>query len=105
MLDDLEKQRKDEQERNDKKKNRENQKAKIEEMEYIAKRLDQRNSAIFGILTTVMFLTFAMMHISQSITGYNISQMNKFNQATTFSLFPDIDVNDHLSPKQWTKLE
>ena len=31
--------------------------------------------------------------------------MNKFNQAVTYSLFPNIDINVHLSPKQWTSKE
>ena len=52
-----------------------------------------------------MFIVFFVMHISLSVKQYDVTQMNKFNQAVTYSLFPDIDVNVHLSPKQWTSKE
>ena len=61
--------------------------------------LEERNEAVFGFVTTVMFVVFFIMHISLSIVQYNIAQMNKFNQAVTYSLFPDVDVNVPLSPK------
>ena len=54
---------------------------------------------IFGAITTSMFIIFFAMHISLSYAQYNVSQMNKFNQAVVYSLFPDIDYAKKLSPK------
>ena len=66
------------------------------------KAIEKRYKAGLGLLTTAMFITFAIMHISLSVEQYNVSRMNKFNQAVTYSLFPDIDTKIPLSPKQWT---
>jgi hypothetical protein len=57
-----------------------------------------RKSAM-GALSTIMFLFFAVMHVSLSKIQYDIGVMQTFNKAITLSLFPGIDVSKPLAPR------
>ena len=56
---------------------------------------------MFGLLSTIMFIIFAAMHISLSYYQYNIFLMNQFNQAVTLSLFPEVEYQKILLSKQF----
>jgi hypothetical protein len=57
--------------------------------------------AIFGTVGTVMFMFFAVMHVSLALIQYDISNMCTLNYAITKSLFPGVDVYKPLAPRQF----
>ena len=62
---------------------------------------EKLRQSIFGVTSTIMYLFFQFMHVSLAISAYNIGEMNMLSQSITASLFPDIDVDDFLAPKQF----
>ena len=76
------------------KKNREMQEMIDAETERIAK-----EKAVFGAIGTIMFMFFAIMHVSLALIQYDIGNMCTLNYAITKALYPGIDVYKPLAPR------
>lgn len=63
-----------------------------------------KKKMLFGMVSTVMFLMFALMHISLSLDQYDVSNMNKFNRSVSLASLPQIDADILLTPKQFTTI-
>jgi len=57
------------------------------------------NAYYFGLISTVIFMIFAIMHISLSLDQYAVPNMNKFNRAVTLATLPQINDELPLAPK------
>lgn len=56
----------------------------------------------FGLISTVLYLYFQIMHISLAYSQYDPLAMQLMNEAVTKSLIPNIDVSVPLAPMQFT---
>ena len=74
-----------------------------EMVETETERLRQKK-AIFGGVSTLMFMFFAIMHVSLALIQYDISNMCTLNYAITKSLFPKVDIYKPLAPVQFMSI-
>ena len=81
------------------KKNREMQEMIDFETERIAK-----EKAVFGAVGTIMFMFFAVMHVSLALIQYDIGNMCTLNYAITQALYPGVDVYKPLAPRQFVTI-
>jgi len=55
------------------------------------KKAIQTKKDYFGYISTIIFLVFAIMHISLSLDQYDVGNMNKFGKSVTLATLPQID--------------
>jgi len=56
-------------------------------------------TSLFGLTSSVMFIFFALMHISLALTQYDVGNMQKLGESVTRSLIPGIDIEKMIAPK------
>ena len=71
-------------------------------MTAMTKKISNENAQrtwLFGMFSTLLFIVFAVIHISLSLDQYNVGNMNKLNRSVTLASLPQLDDQIPLTPK------